>query len=82
VYVSLYALTLAVFLAVFYGGSTFYSEVPTSWTFGRVVAYCVMGRPTWSLCLAVLCIMWFATPADPIAQLLSWPVWCGDVCIL
>ena len=75
IYLGIYAVTLAVMLAIFYGPTNFYSVLPPTWSTSQLVAYTALSRPGWALGLAVLCILWFSTPADPIARFLSWPVW-------
>ncbi len=72
--------TLALILAVFYGGITIYQSEDPKWSTARLAAYTALCRPAWSFGLCVLCILWFSNRRSPLSAMLSagfWYVACG-----
>ena len=74
-YIACYAVALIMTSCAFYGATSFYATLPGAWSTTQLVAYSALSRPAWALGLALLCLLWFCVPADPVARFLSHPCW-------
>ena len=69
----------ALLLTIFYSSQSFYAG--EMWSLDRLAAYTAFTKPTWTVGLMVLCVLWFTNPRDPIAKFLAAPFWCVRECV-